>query len=98
MSEEEAEGREERGGESEEVSEALEEAPADFVVDVVGLEVMIKISDLLYEAARSGEPTKYIEEIERLGSAVVTVKEKKERKAVKKEGKAAKKKKKSKSS
>lgn len=91
---EEGEETEEKGEETEEVPEALEEAPADFVVDVSGLEVMIKISDLLYEASRSSEPSKYIEEIERLSSSVIAVKEKKrERKADKKEEKAIKKRK-----
>lgn len=73
MSEEEM--REER----EKAPEVLEEAPADFVVDVNGLELMVQISDLLYEAARSGDPTRYIEEIERLSSSAGVTKEKKRR-------------------
>ncbi|MCS7099105.1 MAG: hypothetical protein RMH84_01345 [Sulfolobales archaeon] len=61
----------------EEVSEALEEAPVGFVVDVNGLEFMIKVSDLLYEAAHSGNPSRYIEEIEKLSTSTTAAKEKK---------------------
>jgi hypothetical protein len=52
--------------------EAIEEAPADFVVDVDALEVMLRVSDLLVEAARSATGiSKYIEEIESIQSGVV---------------------------
>lgn len=96
MSEEEKEGVEGTSGEVEEAPEALEEAPPDFVVDVARLEIMIRISDLLYEASRSGEPAKYIEEIDRLGSTVVTREKKKKEKKTVKEKKTTKKKKKTK--
>ncbi len=96
MSEEEV--REEEG---KEVPEALEEAPPDFIVDINGLEIMVKISDLLYEATRSGDPTRYIEEIERLSSSVEVAREgrrakrpaKAKAKAVKKRTKTVKRKK-----
>ncbi|MCX8184631.1 MAG: hypothetical protein RMI56_07185 [Sulfolobales archaeon] len=83
MSEEREEGGEVR--EEVEVSEALEEAPAGFVIDINGLESMIKISDLLYEAAHSNDPSKYIEEIRKLSTSTTTgEKRKKERKTPKK--------------
>jgi len=70
--------------------EALEEAPADFVVDVDALEVMLRVSDLLVEATRSTELSKYIEEIESIQSGVTVGRRKtkrvvKERKEVGKE-------------
>ncbi|MEM0065680.1 MAG: hypothetical protein QXZ22_03480 [Sulfolobales archaeon] len=95
MGEEEKAEMEERVEDVEEAPEALEEAPPDFVVDVSGLEIMIRISDLLYEASRSSEPTKYIEEISKLSSVSVTRERKKRERKVVKEKKAVKKKKKS---
>jgi len=69
--------------------EALEEAPADFVVDVDALEVMLRVSDLLLEATRSTELSKYVEEIESIQSGVTVGRRKtkivKERKEVSKE-------------
>jgi len=67
-------------------SEALEEAPADFVVDVDALEVMLRVSDLLVEATRSVEHLKYIKEIESVQSEVMV----KGRRKVKKVGKESK--------
>jgi len=53
-------------------TEAIEEAPADFVVDVDALEVMLRVSDLLVEATHpTAEISKYIEEIESIQSGVV---------------------------
>ncbi len=90
-----SESREERVEEVEErvevgESEALEEAPADFVVDVDALEVMLRVSDLLVEATRSAEHLKYIKEIESVQSEV-TVKGRRKAKKVVKEGKEVKK-------
>ena len=78
----------ERTEEVEEAPEALEEAPPDFVVDVAGLEVMVRVSDLLFEASRSSEPSKYIQEIEMLsGSVAAGGKKRRERKAAGEKGK-----------
>jgi len=90
-----SESREEKVEEVEEQvevgeSEALEEAPADFVVDVDALEVMLRVSDLLVEATRSIEHLKYIEEIESVQSEV-TVKGRRKTKRVSKERKEVKK-------
>lgn len=53
-------------------TEAIEEAPADFVVDVDALEVMLRVSDLLVEATHpTAEISKYIEEIESIQSGVI---------------------------
>lgn len=61
----------------------LEEAPPDFVVNVDDLEVMVKISDLLYEAMRAPDPSKYIKEMERLAGAVAPKEREKARKPAK---------------
>lgn len=82
--------------ETEEVTETLEEAPADYVVDIDGLEVMIRVSDLLYEAARAPDPTKYIEEITRITSSSIPEERKSGRKRVSKKAGASKEKKSSK--
>ncbi len=82
--------------ETEEVTEALEEAPAEYVVDINGLEVMIKVSDLLYEAARAPDPTKYIEEITKIISTSIPKEERKSRKKVSKKTEVSKEKKSSK--
>jgi len=95
VSEEEKADIEERAEEVEEAPEALEEAPPDFVVDVGGLEIMIKISDLLYEASRSSEPARYIEEMGKLSSTSTAKERKKRERKVVKERKAVRKKKKS---
>lgn len=64
----------------------LEEAPPDFVVNVDDLEVMVRISDLLYEAMRAPDPSKYIKEMERLAGTVIP----KERERARKPAKAVK--------
>jgi hypothetical protein len=79
--------------EAEEVTETLEEAPADYVVDVDGLEVMIKVSDLLYEATRASDPAKYIEEIEKITSTSVPKEKRRSRRRVSKKAETSKEKK-----